>query len=32
MGDPRPDSMREVIAGLVTGQVHEHPKPPSVDQ
>lgn len=32
MGYPRSDSADGVVAGLVTGQVHEHPRPPSVDQ
>ena len=26
MGDPRPDFTDGVVAGLVTGQVHEHPE------
>lgn len=32
MGDPRPDSVREVVAGLVIRQVHHRPELPSVDQ
>lgn len=32
MGVPRPDFADGVVAGLVTGQVHKHPEPSSVDQ
>ena len=31
MGDPRPNAADGVVAGLVTGQVHDRPKPSSVD-
>ena len=31
MNDSRPNAVDGVVAGLVTGQVHDRPKPSSVD-